>query len=103
MKREVLPNDGRPNYCLHQHHLDPAVEAKAREIYMTRNGSHGGWWELNETPEPWWDMATDALRVVCRGESREVAPDDGCCHKTRLRDAPCPLGLVCPHINKEER
>lgn len=29
--------------------------------------------------------------------------DDGCCHKTRLRDAPCPLGLVCPHINKEER
>ena len=22
--------------------------------------------------------------------------DDGCCHKTRLRGAPCPLGLKCP-------
>lgn len=24
--------------------------------------------------------------------------DDGCCHKTRLRDAPCPIGRRCPYV-----
>jgi hypothetical protein len=23
--------------------------------------------------------------------------DDGCCHRTRLRGAPCPLGRACPY------
>lgn len=23
---------------------------------------------------------------------------DGCCHKTRLQDGPCPLGWKCPFI-----
>jgi len=27
--------------------------------------------------------------------------DDGCCHKTRLKDAPCPVGRTCPHIKDE--
>lgn len=25
---------------------------------------------------------------------------DGCCHKTRLRDAPCPVGRECPFIKE---
>lgn len=25
---------------------------------------------------------------------------DGCCHKTRLRDAPCPIGWKCPYIKE---
>lgn len=27
-----------------------------------------------------------------------MSDDDGCCHKTRLIDSPCPLGWECPHI-----
>lgn len=56
------PTDGRPNYCLHDHHPDPDVEAKAREIYMARYGMQGGWWEFNETPEPWWNLAIGELQ-----------------------------------------
>lgn len=57
----TAPNDGRPNYCLHIKHPDAAIEAKAREIYQDRNGAHGGWWELNETPQVWWEMAAKRL------------------------------------------
>jgi hypothetical protein len=56
MKYETT-KDGRPNYCLHDHHPDPAVEAKARELFMAENARRGGWWELVETPESWWDKA----------------------------------------------
>lgn len=24
--------------------------------------------------------------------------DDGCCHKTRIKDGPCPIGWKCPYI-----
>jgi len=53
--------DGRPTYCLHEPHPDPVIEAKAREIYMGRYGAQGGWWELVETPECWWNWAEEAL------------------------------------------
>ena len=23
---------------------------------------------------------------------------DGCCHKTRIKDGPCPIGWTCPYI-----
>lgn len=27
---------------------------------------------------------------------------DGCCHKTRMKDSPCPIGWKCPYIKAEE-
>lgn len=62
-------SDGRPNYCMHKHHENPEIEAKAREIYMARNGSRGGWWELNETPQSWWDMAIAELAMKDAGDA----------------------------------
>ena len=63
MSDKSQTTDGRPNYCLHDHHPDPTVEAKAREIYMDRYGSSGGWWEFVETPEPWWRMAASKMKA----------------------------------------
>lgn len=51
-----------PAYCLHTPHTDPQIEDKAREIYLEQCGSEGGIWELNETPQCWWEMAEDSLR-----------------------------------------
>lgn len=38
------------------------------------------------------DMTTDPALI-----------DDGCCHKTRLRDAPCPMGRRCPYVTDPRR
>lgn len=27
---------------------------------------------------------------------------DGCCHKTRMKDSPCPIGWKCPYVKEGE-
>lgn len=48
-----------------------------------------------DDPDCWQPML-----VPSQPETRARAPaaeDAECCHKTRLRDAPCPIGRACPH------
>lgn len=42
------------------------------------------------------------MRAMSAAWSPSRLADDGCCHKTRLQDAPCPLGLVCPYIQGDD-
>lgn len=48
-------------WCLHTPHPDARIEARARAIYLERNGAAGGIWEANETPQVWWTLAEQQL------------------------------------------
>jgi chromosome segregation ATPase len=39
------------------------------------------------------------LRAARTLYAQSLGSDDGCCHKTRLKDGPCPVGRKCPHID----
>ncbi len=43
-------------------------------------------------------QVAEAVADVLRASEYPVVGEDGCCHKTRLRDAPCPIGWKCPYI-----
>jgi len=33
----------------------------------------------------------------------DIRENDGCCHKTRLKDGPCPIGWKCPYIKESDK
>lgn len=49
---------------LHKPHPDHAIEARAEQIYLARNGAAGGVWWAVETPEPWWGMAEEEAALA---------------------------------------
>ncbi len=53
-----------------------------------------GRWRIAETRE-------HALDIAWAMEKCRRPATDGCCHRTRIKDAACPLGLVCPFDRKE--
>jgi hypothetical protein len=55
-------------------------------------------------PEYWYDKIqlsglADRVFKAFTESMRRISPD-GCCHKTRLLGAPCPLGWTCPFPNR---
>lgn len=44
----------------------------------------------------------DAWTRMTAQEENVSMGGDGCCHKTRLKYAPCPVGWKCPYIAEAE-
>ena len=100
--------DAQPIYCLHKPHPDLAIEAKAREIYLSRYGAIGGKWELNETPESWWDLAQqpNAMRIEwcseCGGDGYFEEAGSGDRWECRACDAKGETEVACEPLTLED-
>jgi hypothetical protein len=43
---------------------------------------------------------SSAITYCLDGKTVHTKYDDGCCHKTRIKGSPCPLGWICPYDRK---